>query len=632
METFSQVVSTGTESTEFEERDILAPFIEPVESRTFWDTGYTRLYSRDALSNSTGSYFFEYERELMPKVHDLSCLICEVTSCIVKMEGGREVPVTKADNVSVTNNYVDSLWNRIQMNINNSEAYASPANRYHYVQLSRLLGHEQPLEGKGLDMLALNQAEEHPGNTNVSVNLGFTRRANQFVHLKRDNNDRYQRDYDAERLKNRSTPKSRVMAEFLAKEAERRKSASGAKKRKNRDQILGVAQGIAKGIKRRRIDGGGSEVVSTGNAPSTGGDGGQTVSETGGAQEGDREEVEVEEEEEEDKGSEDGGGGGLDLGGEVTPTDDYSSYGDDLSVGDDPDSSGDEEDDDPTLREVPKRVYHIGTLTYGFNTTKQFLPWNCSLQIQLDKESDEHLLHVRSDSTYEAKKYKIKILHVGLYLRYYIIHDRLYAHFKNVYASGMRSKMYFFKPYTHSNLMEVGTRHFSKDIGFRGRKLVKLFVVFMNQQRHNGNREYCSGVYMQPPELLTATLKQADRDPLQLAPALMRTPSTSLLQKLYFDYLVNTQVFGAETPRNTISFEKFKTNAFVMTLNCVASGTLQTDQLPLIKQGPVHLDLLLREPLKEALYVFYMGYTVSVLSVAPGQPVLLSDELSYERN
>ena len=57
MEAFSKVVSTGTESTQFEDQEILAPFIEPVESKTFWDCGFTRLYSRDALSNSTGSYF-----------------------------------------------------------------------------------------------------------------------------------------------------------------------------------------------------------------------------------------------------------------------------------------------------------------------------------------------------------------------------------------------------------------------------------------------------------------------------------------------------------------------------------------------------------------------------------------------
>lgn len=274
----------------------------------------------------------------------------------------------------------------------------------------------------------------------------------------------------------------------------------------------------------------------------------------------------------------------------------------------------------------------MGPLTYGFNTTKQFLPWNCSLQIRLDKESDEHILHVRSASTEEAQKFKVKIHNVGLFLRYYLINDELYKKFKAIYQTGMRSKMYFFKPYTHSNLMEIGTRHFSKDIGFRGRKLVKLFVVFLNQQRHNGNREYCSSVYMQPPKLLTASIKQGDRDPLQLAPNMLRTPSTSLLQKLYFDLLMNTQVLGVETKRNTVSFDKFKRSAFVMSLNCVAGGTLQSDQLPLIRQGPIHLDLLLKEPLKEALYVYYLGYTVSVLSVAPGQPALLSDELSYERN
>lgn len=233
MEAFSKVASTGTDSVKIEEHETLSPFVEPSESKTFVECGFTRLYSRDALSNSTGSYFFEYEREMLPKVHDLSCLICELTTCIVKVEDGEEKPVTKADNVSVTNNYVDAMWNRIQMNINNSEAYASPANRYHYVQLSRLLGHDEPLEGKGLDFLAFNQQDEFPGNTDLSINKGFTRRAQQFVHLKRDNNSRYQRDYNAERLRSCSQAKADILAAFLAeRERREREKAAAAASRK----------------------------------------------------------------------------------------------------------------------------------------------------------------------------------------------------------------------------------------------------------------------------------------------------------------------------------------------------------------------------------------------------------------
>ena len=552
METFAQVASTGTDSVKIQDHEILSPFVEPSTAKTFVDCGFTRLYSRDALSNSTGSFFFEYERELLPKVHDLSTLICEVTTSIVRVEGNEERPVELADNVSVTNNFVDSLWSKIHMTINNAEAYSSPANRYHYVQLSRLLGHQEPLEEKGLDLLATCQVDEDPGSTDPTLNPGFNQRAQMFVKRKRDSNAKYQIDHDAQRLKDReSLSADAILAAFRKNQKEHQQ---GKKRKKSNDGDEGESQS-------------------------------QLPSENG------------------------------EEGGKSDSEDDGNSVSDFSSVSD-----------------GSKRVYSLGTLTYGFNTTKQFLPWNCSLQIQLDKESDEHILYVRSSSTEEARKFKLKIHNVGLYLRYYLINDQLYNKFKAIYQSGIRSKMYFLKPYTHSNLMEIGTRHFSKDIGFRGRKLVKLFVVFMNQQRHNGNREYCSSVYMQPPNVLTASIKQGDRDPLQLAPNLLRSPSTSLLHKLYFDLLMNTQVLGAETKRNTISFEKFKKNAFVMSLNCVAGGTLQTDQLPLIRQGPIHLDLLLEEPLNEALYVYYLGYTVSVLSVAPGQPALLSDELSYERN
>ena len=93
METFAQVASTGTDSVKIQDHEILSPFVEPSTAKTFVDCGFTRLYSRDALSNSTGSFFFEYERELLPKVHDLSTLICEVTTSIVRVEGNEERPV-----------------------------------------------------------------------------------------------------------------------------------------------------------------------------------------------------------------------------------------------------------------------------------------------------------------------------------------------------------------------------------------------------------------------------------------------------------------------------------------------------------------------------------------------------------
>ena len=532
MESFSEVASTGTNSVKIQDNEILSPFVEPSTQDTFFNTGFTRLYSRDAISNSTGSYLFEYERELLPKVHDLSSLICEVYTSIVKVENGVELPITKEDNVSVTNNFVDSLWSRIRMSINNADAYSSPPNRYHYVQLSRLLCLDEPIDGKGFNYLSLSSKDDNPDSLEADLNPGFFDRQARFRASVDDVNAKYQKDPDEERLAARDSGTS--PATLTEEEAFLQSSDGNAK------AVLGKQQKSAE-----------EEVM------------------------------------------------------------------DDISR---------------RTSRVNRRVYGLGTLTYGFMTCKQFLPFNSSLQIQLDRESDEYLLHAISNSSSEAKKYKIKIHNVGLYLKYYLLKDDIYKHLKSKYESGLRTKMFFFKPYTHATLMEVGTRHFSKDIGFRGRQLCKLFVVFMKPQRYNGNREYCSGIYKQPPKLQTASLRQGDRDPLQLAPNMLRTPATSLLEKLYFDFLVNLQVLGAETERNTISFEKFKSTAFVMSMNCVASGTLQSDKLPLLREGPIHLDILLEEPLSKPMYVFYLGYTVSTLSVAPGQPCLISDELSYERN
>lgn len=230
METFAKVASTGTDSVKIENHEILSPFVEPGTSKTFVDCGFTRLYSRDALSNSTGSYFFEYERELLPKVHDLSTIMCEVTTSIVKMEGDEERPVEESDNVSVTNNFVDSLWSKIHMTINNAEAYSSPANRYHYVQLSRLLGHNEPLEQKGLDFLAMAQADENPGAVD-GENVGFFDRAQMFVNKRKrgadDEGDTT--DYDAKRLKERHamTPEE-IKAAFAKARAKAAAKSAGS--------------------------------------------------------------------------------------------------------------------------------------------------------------------------------------------------------------------------------------------------------------------------------------------------------------------------------------------------------------------------------------------------------------------
>jgi hypothetical protein len=89
---------------------------------------------------------------------------------------------------------------------------------------------------------------------------------------------------------------------------------------------------------------------------------------------------------------------------------------------------------------------------------------------------------------------------------------------------------------------------------------------------------------------------------------------------------------GIETEANTISFSQFKRSAFVVTLNLVAGGLLESDRLPLLKSGTISLRVYLEEPLKQAWYVYYLGYGVSQMSCAPGSPPKLSDTLAMDKS
>lgn len=546
MEALAELCSTGTDALRLQRNAVLSPFYEPTFNDDFTSTGFTRLYSKDATSNSTGSYYFHYDAELLPKVHDLSKLYCKVESSLVKIINGKEVAVLPRDKVMITNNYLDALWKNISVTINNSEAYESCPDRYHYVQIAKLINDELPDNSRGLSYLAMANHDEEAGSH--TVNMSGVDRSNAFLaedvepeqvlfHVPEEA-DADQERRDARNARNREglVEQDTDLQPTLtpAEKAAAKKAADAAKEKAEQE-------------KKRRLE-------------------------------------------------------------------------------------ADKDYDNRSHLPIP-RVWTIGTLTYGLMTAKKNLPWDCSITIRLDKQSDEYLIHCQGTKTAaEAEQYHIKIHSVKLFYRFFYIKDGLYSMFKNMYSQGKTSKLFFLKPYTHSSLIEVGTRCFSRDIGFPKRSLVKLFVVFLNPQRYHGDREYASNVYRQPPKLRRVRITQANTNAVNLEPFSDETRDDALLQKLYFDLLLNVQVLGMENSSNSLTFAQFKKSAFIVSINCVGNGMLQSDSLPLVRQGPIHLNVELREPLETPQYVFYLGYTICKMAVSPRAPVLLSDELSYERN
>lgn len=287
---------------------------------------------------------------------------------------------------------------------------------------------------------------------------------------------------------------------------------------------------------------------------------------------------------------------------------------------------------DRTLIKV-RDVYVTGNLTTEFNTAKYFLPWNSEIVVTLTKEKDVNLIHVgkttHGDSGAVPKpgEYRVIIKKLGLTVRNFVLNDSWYKKHLDCYNKGMTTKIFYLRPYTNALCIQSGEQAFRHELGFPGRKLCKMFVVFMSSKRFIGDYSKASNCFTPPPNLRSCQLKLGGQDPIQMDGGLVRSPSNSLYEKLYFDYLHNAQVFDKEMSSNTLTFAHFKSSAFILSLNFVANGTLESTKLPLLKCGTVTLDLEMDAPLTEAWYVFYMGLGLSLMEVAPGMPPKISETM-----
>jgi hypothetical protein len=150
-------------------------------------------------------------------------------------------------------------------------------------------------------------------------------------------------------------------------------------------------------------------------------------------------------------------------------------------------------------------VYALGVLTTGFSNARQFLPWDSDIIVNLTKEKDFHLIHVgathASDivATPRPDTYQVRIKNLSLFYRHYVLNDEAYKRQKESYAKGQRSKLYFLRPYANAHCMQLGQQLYHQDLGFPGRHLAKLFVVFMSSERYVGSYVKASNVYKPPP-------------------------------------------------------------------------------------------------------------------------------------
>jgi hypothetical protein len=552
MESLAEVVSGSTDSISAANTDTLQPFTAPPTNDLFIDTGYTKLFARDLISNSSGTYFFHMEAEKLPKLIDLSKLLCEVTFSVVKVVDGREVGCKPGDGVSISNYFVDSLFSKIEIIVNQAPVYTSPSNRYQYTQMQHIVSEERGNEGKGMGHLSFAYPEEFPEETLINRNPFFKARSDRVC------------------IPPPPRPKNGL--------------------KRNRDGANPNVPQAGAGSKRKRVIAG-----STGDTGGTGdGQGG-----TGSQPQTD--------------------GGDNDDGDNGTGTDTGTSQ------------------EGVQQADAAPDVYGVGILTTGFSNSRQFLPWNSDIIVNLTKEKDCHLITLGPmDTTDQIRKpregqYKVKIKNLSLFYKHYILKDEAYAAQAKMYREGHRSKLYFLKPYANAHCMQMGQQQYTQDLGFPGRRLAKLFVVFMSSDRYIGSMVKASNVYEQPPNMRSVELLFNGRDPLQLDASSLRSVDNSLLPKLYFDYLHNTQIIGMETANNTLSFGQFTRSAFVLSLNLVANGLLESDRLPLLKSGSITLRLNLTVPLREAWYVYYLGYGVEQMACAPGEPPQLSENLEVEK-
>jgi hypothetical protein len=559
MQSLAEVVNASADSVTIANHDTLEPFTAPPTNDLFIDTGYTKLFARDLISNSSGTYYFEMAAEKLPKIIDLSKLLCEVSFSVVKVVGGREYACVPYDGVSVTNSFVDSLFSKIEITINQAPAYVSPSNRYQYIQLNHLVSGVKTNQGKGMGHLSFSYPEEYPESTVTNKNPHFKARSDRIC----------------------SPPPGEVGGKELYAETKLwtpvvnvddykvADTASTADKTKA-TIALALALANAKAIteKRNRAQ---NKFVH--------------------------------------------------LAAEQVRLRNILENG---SVADQQEIRG--------QLQVPT-VYGMGVLTTGFSNSRQYLPWDSAITVTVTKESDLHLLQVGADieggkiATPSEGQFRVKIKNLSLFYRHYILNDSAYVQQAALYRAGKRSKIYYLKPYTNALCMQMGQQLYVQDIGFAGRRLAKLFVVFMSSERYVGSYEQASNVYEPPPALRSAELLFNGRDPLQLDASTLRSTENSAYEKLYFDYLSNTQILGRETENNTLSFDQFKRSAFVLSLNLVASGLLESERLPLLKTGIITLRLELEQPLPSAWYVYYLAYGVAQMDCAPGEIPQMSEKL-----
>jgi hypothetical protein len=493
MQSLAEVVNASADSVTAANNDTLEPFTAPPTNDLFIDTGYTKLFARDLINNSSGTYYFEMAAEKLPKIVDLSKLLCEVSFSVVKVVGGKEYACVPSDCVGLTNYFVDSLFSKIEITINQAPAYVSPANRYQYVQLSHLVSTERTNRGKGMGHLSFAYPEDYPEESRADRNPYFKIRAGR-VCAPTPAVDGVEKPTDAQ-MEDSTNMKFIDMSDFLiptgSTEAEKavnevaRKAAveenASRRTRQEKAMVVTVARAAAQNLLKSKLR---SSVVA----------------------------------------------------------------------------------EEQAVRErltIPQ-VYAMGVLTTGFSNSRQYLPWDSSIVVTVVKESDVHLLQVAKIEKLDVVsipqdgQFRVKIRNLSLFYRHYILNDSAYVQQSALYKSGKRSKIYYLKPYTNALCMQMGQQLYVQDIGFAGRRLAKLFVVFMSSERYVGNYLQASNVYEPPPALRSAELLFNGRDPLQLDASTLRSTDNSAFEKLYFDYLHNTQILGRETENNTLSFSQFK--------------------------------------------------------------------------
>jgi hypothetical protein len=165
---------------------------------------------------------------------------------------------------------------------------------------------------------------------------------------------------------------------------------------------------------------------------------------------------------------------------------------------------------------------------------------------------------------------------------------------------------------------------YSSDLFGSGSLPAKLYVVFFDQDRLNGNFENSIQVYEQPANLTYCSI-ELDGRPVGDFASFVNNYDAGLLNFQYQQIFQQTQSYykmGASIPN--ISLETFKSRHFILCYDLTASGFITENSFPLIKTGSLRLHMEFSEQTAKSWTCLMFSTSPATLTIDQNRMVTLS--------